>query len=699
MPTTTLHYDYETYSDLDLPKVGADVYARHESTEVLMATYSLCEGPKHDAPFVQWSPVEGEPMPAEFREARLDPSVVKVCWNAGFEMQIDEHVMGLPVRIAEFRDTMILAMSLAFPGKLEKVGDILGLAEEDKKQAARGKALMKIFSSPRKPTKTRPELRTHWFTRGFGERWDEYKAYNRNDVVAERAIWRKLLPYNMSAEEWRAWAMDQEINRLGIPINRTMVDRAVELVEAVTRRRLDEMREMTGLANPNSNIQLLGWLQDNGYPFDDLKVGRITREYEAAKAALARPGSNMDPNYVGVLERRLEVSQVSVKKYAAFQRATAEDGHLRNAFQFYGAPRTGRFAGRLVQLQNLKRPLGEFKKPKAQIMGARHIETIDPDAIELIYAKPMDLLSNCIRGCIQAPPGYVFIDADLNAIENRVLGWMAGDQKIMDVFAQGRDPYVDFSTYMFGGTYDERMHEYKVLGDGTKRQTSKPAVLGCGYMLSAGKEYENEKTGEIEATGLLGYAWGMFIKLTLEEAEKSVKVWRDTFEDVVEYWKTIQAAAKRTIARGIPSEAGPVTFLMEGPFLVMLLPSGRKLRYFQPKIESKMMPWGERGVAITYMGVNDRKQWVRMDTHPGKLTENADQAIARDLLVHGMRLARKEGLRTRIHVHDQLLPMVKEDEADDALKLLIQCMETRPAWARDLPLGSNGFMSPVFIKD
>ena len=509
------------------------------------------------------------------------------------------------------------------------------------------------------------------------------------------------MKWNLSDEEWALWHLDQEINDAGIPINMAMVHNARRVAKAVVDARLSEMAAITGLDNPNSGAQLLPWLQKQGYPFVDLKKGHVSR---AAKMPVAGDdeirdfvGQASEADYRRVLELRAEVSKTSVKKYDALAERTDTDGCIRGTLQFAGAGRTWRWAGRNgYQPQNLARPAPYLEK--VQEKAARHLELLSPEAVELVYEKPMDLLSSCVRPAFKAPPGYRILDADLNAIENRVLGWLAGDQKILDVYLNGRDPYVDFATYMVGGTYEERWAEYKA-GDKSNRTMAKPGVLGCGYLLGAGHEYEDEATGEIEATGLLGYAWNMGVRLTAEQSKLSVDVWRETFADAVQFWWDIDKAARRCIKTGEQTECGPLSFDISGPFMRMRLPSGRHLHYCRPKIEDKLKPWGEVGPTITYEGLNDKNQWTRLTTHPGKLTENADQAISRDILANGIRLAKREGLDVRLHVHDQIAALSPEDRADEELEILKACMSEVPAWAKGLPLATAGFHSEYFIKD
>lgn len=694
-----VHIDYETYSELDLPNVGVGRYSRHASTEALMAAWSL-----NDVPQKQWIPAEDEPLPRDLKEALEDPHVIKWAWNAPFEINITRNVLGIDTPLTSWRDTMVLALTCSLPGKLEKAGPVVDLPE-DKQKSAKGRRLMSKFSSPRKPTKTNPATRVFWHN-AYTD-WLDYLEYNRQDEVSERAIYHKLKAYQPSQEEWDLWHLDQRINEAGIPINMRMVRNAITIYETTLREKLDEMAEITGLANANSGPQLLPWLEDNGYPFSDLKKGHVARAVERAKeerlighnGGPALDDEDDEPTpYERVLELRAETSRTSPKKYHALRRAVDPvDGVLRYAFQFAGAARTWRWGGRLFQPQNLPRPIKKLEKGIE--IHALNVERLNAGCFNIIYDKPMDVLASAIRPAAQAPEGYLFIDADLNAIENRVLGWLAECEKILRVFKLKRDPYIDFATYLFHMAYDDLMAEYKA-GDSSKRTIAKPGVLGCGYMLGAGEERINHKTGEKEATGLLGYAWNMQVtEFTQEQSKLSVETFRREFEEVKDYWYGIERAAKKCIRTGKRVDFGRVYFDRKGPFMRMGLPSGRHLHYCRPRIEEVMMPWGEKKASITYESQNDRKQWVRESTHPGKLTENADQAIARDLLAHGMKLADRRGLDLRIHVHDQLVGLVKEDEAEEKLRILIECMEDQPDWADGLPLGSNGFISKVFMKD
>ena len=695
--------DFETFGTADLPKVGSSRYSRHKDTEVLMGAYNINHGP-----VIQWDAAQGQPMPRELDEALGDPEVRKWAWNAPFEMQIITNCLKRPLQIEQWRDTMVLALACSFPGKLDKVGPIIDLPE-DKQKIATGTRLISKFSKSkvsRKMASMGHLTRTYWYE-DLND-WQNYLDYNRGDVVAEDAIRKRLLQFNpMPDHEWELWHLDQKINQAGIPININMVKNAVNIYENVLRDSLARMEEVTGLKNPNSTMQVLPWLQKNGYMFDDMQKAHIrtARSYFEVKPDHWDEDRwqeyKSNDQLLETLELRLETARTSIKKYSALIARTDDDGNLRGAFQFAGAARTWRWAGRGWQGQNLPRPEKAYEK--GIINHASNVEFLDYEQVKLIYGNIFDLLASCLRSTAQAPNGYTLVDRDLNAIENRVLGWLAQCPKILRVFKLNRDPYIDFATYLFGGTYDELLAEYKS-GDSTKRTISKPGVLGCGYLLGAGDVKVNQKTGEIEGTGLLGYAWDMGIKqFTKEQSELSVEVFRREFSEVKEYWYGIEKAAKRALVTGRPQKYGQgfgaVTFDMHGPFMRMRLPSKRCLHYCRPRIEPVKTPWGEVKDTITYEGLNDRKQWVRQSTHPGKLTENADQAIARDLLAHAMLLCDKRGLDLRIHVHDQAVALALEGNASNELEIMRECMETPPPWAPDMPLGSAGFITKVWMKD
>jgi DNA polymerase len=697
---TKVHLDYETFSEVNLKETGLSVYSKHDSTEVLMCAYAFDDGPVK-----QWIPAEGEDMPEDLLEALTDPRIEKWAWNAPFEMAITAFVLGIDVDVTQWRCAMVLAMHQSLPGKLEKAAVVVGLPE-DKQKDRKGAALMRKFSFPRKPTKRDARTRNLWHS-DF-ESWNGYLAYNVQDVVTERAVCKRLYP--MPWSEWELWFMDQAINAAGLPVNRRMINNAIKIYEEALGSvesgtgAFGEMAEITGLANPNSNTQLLPWLQEHGYPFDDMVAAHIKVALEYFER---RPDHWADEDWQRyrssnslhrILELRQQVSLTSIKKYYALQKATDEDDCVRHVLQMNGASRTGRYAGRIYQPQNLKRPLPRFEDYQETL--AKHVEECTLEELKLVHGNVFDVLASSLRPVAQAPEGMVFVDADLNAIENRVLGWLSGCTKILDVFHQNQDPYIAFASYLYETPYDLLWHEYKVLKDKSKRTIAKPGTLGAGYGMGAGQQKVNNKTGEIEATGLLGYAWGMGVKqFTEEDAKHSIDTFRREFSEVKDLWYAMERAAKKCVRTGRPTRCGFVRFIRKGPYLCMILPSGRPLYYLKPRLEMRKTPWGEVKETLTYEGMNDKRQWVRIHTTPGKIVENADQAISRDLLVHGMKLAVARGLDIRLHVHDQIISLEDERGAEKKLETLIDCMGDVPDWAPGLPLGSEGHFTKFMVKD
>jgi DNA polymerase len=470
------------------------------------------------------------------------------------------------------------------------------------------------------------------------------------------------------------------------------------MVDDLFEDRIAKMKQITGLENPNSNQQLLPWLQENGYPYEDMVAGHIEKALEQAEER-CQETMGKDPNdndYHAILEMRSEISKSSVKKYAALQKALSYDDTMKGAFQFNGASRTGRFSGRRFQPQNLAKAKPHLEDKQEEM--AKDLEVLDLRLAEDKYGNPVDLLSGAVRTVVQPHNNRLVVGADLNAIENRVLGWVCEDEKILNVFRQGKCPYVDFATYMFKEEYDVLYDEYKS-GDKSKRTAAKPGVLGAGYRLGAGHQWEDERTGERRATGLLGYAWNMGIDMTEEMAQLSISTFRETYTDVVNYWYRLQNAAQKCIQTHKPQKVGKLSFDIQAPFLRMTLPCGRAIHYYKPRYEKCKMPWGKMGMAITYEGLNDKNKWVRIQTHGGKLVENAVQAIARDILLNGMRNAKNAGLDIFLHVHDEIVISSDPDRAEEELETLKHCMTQRPEWAQDLPLGAGGSITSCFIKD
>ena len=703
-----LWYDIETFSEANLKDTGAAKYAEHPSTEILMGAWAFDNDPVElwDKYARQCGDLDlpTEPPP-DLEEALFsnDVDTLVVCFNAAFEFSIYKYRERRVIPIDRLVDPMISAYYLSFPGSLEKAGALVGL-DEDQAKDKDGKALIRLFTQPAKPTKAEPE-RTRVWPWDRPQDWQRFRDYARRDVSSMRELFYRLMQFPMPAEEWENWRMDFEMGDKGVPVNADMARAAFEMYEENKTYAMEELSRLTGLSNPNSVSQLLPWLRASGeYVFDNLRKASVTRTLTTPNL---RP---TDPTVLRVLELRQVVANTSATKFRKFFTAACSDGTVKHSIQFGGAQRTLRAAGRLIQPQNLKKPSDSLAEHMPEL--AYDIEHQTAEYIGLVWGekdhtgqplKPMDIISMGIRGTIQAPPGTIFCDSDLSAIENVGVGWAANEPKILDVFRNGQDPYISFGQFMYNMTYDDLWHEFKVLKIKKKRTTAKPAVLGCGYRLSAGKRYIDEDSGEEEATGLLGYAKAMGIELTDEEAETSVKVWRQTYSKVVQFWYDIEEAAKETLRTGHPHSVGPFLVDLKGPFMRIRLPSGRHLHYFKAHLRKVPAPWNPDELIenIAYYGLKEQA-WCLQLTHGGKLTENIVQALARDLLYHGLRLARTEGLDVRLHIHDQILaltPNNAKQQVERDLQILRECMAVKPKWAPDIPLNTSAALATHLTKD
>lgn len=690
----TVGIDFETYCDLDIKKVGSSRYTRHPSAEVLMVSWAA-----DDEPVKGWTNADGTPFPQELLDLVADPSVQKRAFNANFEIQVFRNILGVEIDLDQWICVMALANSLALPGKLSKLGSVLGLAE-DKQKDSRGTALIRTFCVPRKPTKTKAWTRATAKT--DPDKWEEFRQYNLQDVVTEREAFRLLQKFDIPEWRWQSWRLDQIINERGVPLNVNAVKNAVQIVENVKGEMVARMAELTGLSNPNSPKQLLPWLRANGYQFADLKKGHVERERDRAAA------ENADSDLYEILDLRSQISRTSVTKFSKMLEMVDDDGRLRNQFLFSGAGRTNRFSGKGVQLQNLPRPAKAYEPVQVEV--ARRLDLWTPEQFAFFEERPFDALSAAVRPVIQAPEGYTFIDCDFSAIEAVVLGALMGDEVTLETFRSGKDPYLTFAAAMAGTTYEEEYAKYKA-GDKKARTEAKPGELGCGYALSAGKFVEDERTGEMVGTGLLGYAQAMGIELSPEMAKKSVKTWRELHKTTVKGWYELFDAFKTTVKTGKPAKFRDVSFRRHGPFVQMILPSGRPLSYCRPRIRDverefeKECPLTgkitktKRIVEELSYESQEKGMWRRVSTHVGKAAENITQATALDLLDYAMKLVEAKGIEIVMHVHDQIVCLVKEEDADWALKEVLKIMSQMPDFAADWPVKAAGHISKHFLKD
>lgn len=681
MSVVHLTLDFETRSCVNLKEHGLDRYAKDPSTEVLMLGWAI-----NDSPVYLWEPRLG-PMPEQLEMLLTRPEAVKIAWEVGFERIIFKEVLGIDIPIEQWIDAKVMARYASMVGGLEAVGKIMGL-DEDKAKMKVGKKLIERFSIPRKKKKKdSPELaaRTFYDWQTHPEDWQMFCDYCRRDVEAERDIFKRLKPFYLPPIEQRAWRLDSKINERGIPVDMTYVNGADWIVSKERNERTEEMTKLTGLANPNSNQQFLAWIKEQGYPFGSLGKKWVTKALEESPISEAgRQG----------LKLRQILAKSSTSKLTTFQNYTGLDGRARHTYVYYGAARTGRWSGKNIQPHNFVR--GELK-PKDYEVAVEMIRQMDSEGLKR-FGNPLDIVSTTLRGAFRAPEGKKFVICDLSAIENVVIGWVSGCKAILDVFREGRDPYLDFGVHLYSTPYEVLEAEYKA-GNKTRRTNAKPPVLGAGFGLSGGEE-DVDKNGDDIKTGLWGYAENMGIELTREDSHKAVAVFRNRYTEVPRLWDKLETGVVTALQTGETQQVGPVLIGAVKPckMFYIILPSGRRLHYIRPKLERETR-WKKETYKISYENnVPPGGKWGRTRTWGGKLTENVVQAIARDLLLNGMFLAEEKGFEIVMHTHDEIVGLTDERGAlgvDD----LHECMTTRPEWGLDIPINAAGFESKVYRKD
>lgn len=682
-----LHLDFETFSDVDLRTRGLDNYSASPRCEVLMLGWAIND----EAPQL-WVPRNGRSfadMPKRLRDALLNPNVILCAWNAQFERTILRRVLGIDTDYKRWRCSMVRAMILALPGKLEDCGRVLQLGEQYQKNTD-GTRLIRLFCVPHAPTKTHPYER--YTAQTHPEDWKKFCAYCLRDVVSERWIDKILARFPIRDKEWEIYALDQKINDRGVPIDVAFVEAAIALVERRKREVQNELDQLTGLANSNSTEQLLPWLKARGYPFSNLKK-------ESVKKALEDFVASMTAECVKALRLRQISARSSVKKFRALLKRVGKDGRLRFNFQMAGAGRTMRWAGRGVQLQNLPRPMKQFAELLDELRDL--VLQKDYETLSMFYGEILDILVSLLRAVIAAPPGRKLRVSDLSSIETRLTAWISGCEPLMKVFSDGLCAYKTFATRAYGVAYEAVSKQ--------QRQDSKPAVLGCGYMLSGGEEVGEYP--EVVKTGLWGYAEAMGVKLSREESHRLVGIYRGEYAEVKVLWEELVAGAMLAINSRKPVKVGVVEFDIMAPFLRMKLPSGRYIYYLRPQIRTQRIyhPKGsevdEQGkkfftkLGISYEGKNKKGQWGRVTTHGGKFTENICQAIGADILCEGMLEADERGFDICGHVHDEEITEADELDIDHTHEALSEVMAIVPPWAEGLLLGAAGYEAAFYRKD
>ena len=638
----TLHLDFETYSDAPLPKVGAYRYALDPSTRVLLLAYQFGDQDRPQIVDVE----HGEPIPTEVLEAIQNPSVVKWTHNANFERAIFQHTLGIKCPPQQWRCTMAWAMSLSLPGSLDRLCEVLGLPAE-KTKMVEGRRLIQKFSTPSGAVQ-----------RSLGDQdWQTFRAYCMRDVEAEIEVAARLARYQLPENEWEAWALDQRVNDAGLPIDRALVDAVCRVAEEHKVSTEQLASDVTGLANPNSRDQMLKWLAGLGVEVDDLTSATVDE-------LLAR---ELPEQVREALACRQQLAKASISKYDALQRATASDGRLRGAFQFAGAGRTGRWAGRIFQPQNLPRPsISEREIDVARALVQEH----DADTLSMLFDDLAGVLSSLIRSTIAAPKGKVLVVADYASIESIMIAWCAQSEYLLDLYRKGLDPYKDFATKVYGV-------EYAAV---TKAQRSfcKPAVLGAGY--------------GVGGPGLQRYAAAFGMDMSAEEAKRQFALFRESYSDLPLLWEQLESGASRAMSnKGAEVDAGRFKFCFDGRFLIAKLPSGRSLYYYKPRMSAGKFGRDE----LTYEG---KEPGTRIGTHGGKIVENLVQAVARDLLVSGLLNAQAAGFEIVGHVHDEIICLADEGDRH-ACERLIEAMTRAPAWCQDAPIRAEGYTAKYYKKD
>lgn len=648
-----LFIDIETYSETDIQSAGAYRYIEDPYFEILIVSYAFDD---EDVKTVDLA--SGEELPSEFIEALYDANVIKHAHNAVFERKSFEQI-GYKTDIAQWRCSAVKAAYCGLPLSLDGVSKALDLKD---KKLETGKALIKYFSCPCKPTKINGG-RCRNLPEHNPEKWEMYKTYNKYDVLAEREIVRRLEKYEIPDIENKMYVLDQQINDRGILIDLIMAENAIEIDEWYKGRLMRLVKEYTGLDNPNSAVQLKGWLErQTGKKVDSLNKTEMPGLISSSSGVVKE-----------VLLSRQRLSKTSVKKYTAMLSCACSDDRARGLFQFYGANRTGRWAGRLIQLQNL--PQNHITDIE---LARQCVVDNDGPLLELYYDNVADTLSQLIRTAFVAPEGKTFAVADFSAIEARVISWIANEEWRLEVFRTHGKIYEATASRMFGIPIE-------MIKKGSDiRQKGKISELALGYggSLGAMKRMGGDKMGLSDADML-----------------SSVSKWRAANPQIVEFWSDVQGAAydaikmRKTVA--LP-EYHNLTFSCNEDAMTILLPSGRKLFYWGACL--KHLP--KKGESICYYGVNqETKQWVLLDTYGGKLTENIVQAIARDLLGVAMLRLTAKGFPIVMHVHDENIAEVPLGKAEEMLKIMCDTMAEETSWAKGLPLRADGYVTPFYKKD
>ena len=641
-----LGIDIETFSDVDLIKCGVYAYADSPAFEVLLFAYCFDGGETRVIDLAQ-----GEVLPEDVVEAVFDGSVVKTAFNANFERTCLSKYFGRYLPPDSWHCSAVQAAVLALPRSLEDVGAVLGLDERKMKE---GKELIRYFCVPCKPTKAnggrRRNLPCH-----APEKWEVFKRYCRRDVDVEKAIRRKLGKFPIPEGEMEAYRLDQRINDRGVLVDMGLVRQAVRCERLHKGVATERAYELTGLENPNSVAQLKGWLGENGVEAESL-----------SKKAVAEMIEESDGEVEELLRLRLLMAKTSVKKYEAMERSVCSDGRVHGLLQFYGANRTGRWAGRLVQVQNLPQNHIEDLELARRLVREGRFEDV-----EMLYDSTPKVLSELIRTAFVPEPGCRFVVADFSAIEARVLAWLAGEQWRLEVFSSHGKIYEASASAMFHVPIEE------VTKGSPLRQKGKIAELGLGYGGAA---------GALVSMGALDMG------LSEDDLPPLVAAWRRANPHITQFWWDVDKAAVEAVMKRAKTRAGRIGFEYRSGILFVMLPSGRKLAYVKPRMA--VNKFGREG--LTYEGILENKKWGRIETYGPKLVENIVQGTARDLLAEAMLRVEKRGYPIVMHCHDEIIAEVPEGMG--SVEEMCEVMAVRPSWAEGLPLRADGYECPFYQK-
>ncbi|WP_048780539.1 DNA polymerase [Actinomyces urogenitalis] len=639
----TLSIDIETFSKASLPSVGVYRYAADESFKILLLAYSVDGGPVQIVDLAS-----GEQIPDKVLEALGSPEVAKSAFNAAFERVCLSAHLGRRLDPQSWHCSMVWASFAGVPLDLAGVAKALRLETE---KMGEGKNLIRYFSLPAKPTKANGG-RERNLPEHAPDDWETFKAYCKRDVEVELAITKRLEKMPMPAEEWHYYWDDQRINDRGVRIDDALAAGAVRADTEGRAETLERMRELTGVDNPASVTQLLTWLHAQGLQIDSLAKADVAAALEGAHGDVAE-----------VLALRQEMAKSSVKKYERMLACRCPDGRAHGLLQFMGAGRTGRWAGRLVQVQNLPRQSISDLEAAADLVRTGHA-----DMLETLWGSAPQVLSELIRAAFVAEPGSRFLVADYSAIEARTIAWLAGEQWVLDLFEAGGDIYCETGARMFRQVVEKHS---------PLRQRAKVAVLACGYQ------------GGVGALKTMG---GEKLGLSEEEMADIVAAWRAANPKIAQLWWDINAAAIAVIKDGGTRAVGRIRLAHDKGALIITLPSGRPLVYPSPRIGENRFG----GESITHMGVGVNRKWGRIETYGGKLTENIVQATARDILAHAIARLERSGYPVVMHIHDEVVTEVPEGRG--SVEELCALMSQAPPWADGLPLAAEGFESTYYRK-